>query len=277
MRKVDSVTQKLWDKIRISAGSPDLTWELFHENSKTDRYQGSLSDEQVVAVMSQMWESLPYTGYPRIDLPAPIAPLPMSLDKAMTGRVSTRDMQPSPLTAAEMASLLFYAYGVTRDNEGTGFARPFRVVPSGGALYPLEIYFHSSHVQGWDPGLYHYNPSKNNVRRLHSGDLYKPLSEALVQSELAVSASVHFFITAFFERSTFKYHDRGYRFILLEAGHVAQNINLVATALGLGCLNVGGYFDRQIDDILGLDGVTHSTIYMAAVGKPNTAEQNGEL
>jgi len=53
----------------------------------------------------------------------------------------------------------------------------------------------------------------------------------------------------------------------LEAGYVAQNINLVSNALGLGCVNVGGYFDRQIDKLLGIDGITHSTIYMMGIGK----------
>jgi SagB-type dehydrogenase family enzyme len=87
-----------------------------------------------------------------------------------------------------------------------------------------------------------------------------------MQPELAQGASLIIFLTAIFERSTFKYGERGYRFILLEAGHVAQNLNLVANALGLGCANIGGYFDREIDDLLELDGVTHSTIYMIAIG-----------
>lgn len=75
------------------------------------------------------------------------------------------------------------------------------------------------------------------------------------------------FITAIFERSVFKYGDRGYRFIFLEAGHVAQNMNLVCAALGLGCVNIGGFFDREIDDLLDLDGITHSTLYMLALGR----------
>jgi len=88
----------------------------------------------------------------------------------------------------------------------------------------------------------------------------------LVQKNLAYDSSVLFFITALFERATFKYGDRGYRFVLLEAGHVAQNINLASGGLRLGCMNIGGFFDRQIDDLLGLDGVTHSTVYLVAVG-----------
>jgi SagB-type dehydrogenase family enzyme len=89
----------------------------------------------------------------------------------------------------------------------------------------------------------------------------------MVQAEVGRNASLIIFITAIFERSVFKYGDRGYRFIFLEAGHVAQNINLVSNALGLGSVNIGGFFDREIDDFLDLDGVTHSTIYMIAIGK----------
>lgn len=99
------------------------------------------------------------------------------------------------------------------------------------------------------------------------GDATQRLSEYLAQTNIAFETSAIFFITALFDCSIFKYGDRGYRFVLLEAGHVAQNINLVATALELGCGNVGGFFDRQIDDWLGLDGVTHSTLYLVGIGK----------
>ena len=104
---------------------------------------------------------------------------------------------------------------------------------------------------------------------LREGDQTQQIAESLVhfQANVAYDSSVIFFLTAIFERSTFKYGARGYRFIFLEAGHVAQNFNLVATGLGLGCLNIGGYYDRAVDKLLGLDGVSHSTIYMIAVSK----------
>ena len=74
------------------------------------------------------------------------------------------------------------------------------------------------------------------------------------------------FIVAIFGRSTFKYNDRGYRFVLIEAGHVGQNLSLAAASLGLGCVNIGGYFDREIDNYLGLDGIEQSAVYLAAIG-----------
>jgi len=141
-------------------------------------------------------------------------------------------------------------------------------VPSGGALYPLEIYFYTEYVEGLAAGLYHYNPSANNLRHLFAGGLSNQIAVALVQPDLMRGSSVMFFITAVFERSTFKYGDRGYRFTLLEAGHVAHNMNLTALGLGLGSVNIGGFFDRQIDELMGLDGVKHSTIYLLGVGKP---------
>jgi SagB-type dehydrogenase family enzyme len=193
----------------------------------------------------------------------------MGLAEAVTSRESARALSPARLSLSQLATLLHHAYGITRDNAGTVFPRPFRAVPSGGALYPLEIYLHTTHVEELEPGLYHYAPTRHELRFLRYGDESRKISEALVQRNLAVDASVMLFITGVFERSIFKYGDRGYRFTLIEAGHVGQNLALTATAMGLGCLTVGGYSDRQVDDLLGLDGLTHSTIYLAAIGEPS--------
>jgi len=140
--------------------------------------------------------------------------------------------------------------------------------PSAGALYPLELFFHSRCIDGASPGLYHYNPMRNEIRRVLDDDRSQSIADALIpfQSHLALDAALLVFLTALFGRSTFKYATRGYRFVLLEAGHVAQNLNLVANGLGLASLNVGGYFDRRLDELLGLDGLTHSAIYMVAIG-----------
>ena len=158
---------------------------------------------------------------------------------------------------------------MARSNEGTSFPRPFRTVPSGGALYPLELYVHAKNVDGLQPGLYHYNPAQNHICCLLEGDQTAHISQAVVQPAVIQETAIQIFLSAIFERSTFKYGDRGYRFVLLEAGHVAQNMNLVSTSLGLGVLNIGGFFDQEIDDWLGIDGITHSTVYMLALGTPD--------
>jgi SagB-type dehydrogenase family enzyme len=261
------VAHQLWEQLRLPPNNDGEIWELFHENSKTSRYVLPLSDQAVQRQMDALWPSLPFVGYPVVNLPDSATPLNLSLAEAITTRVTARAMAPCSLSLEALATLLHYAYGVTRDNHDTTFPRPFRTVPSAGALYPLEIFFHSSHIEGLSAGLFHYNPTENKLRLLQAGDHSQRISEALVQTHLAQDAAAIFFITALFGRSTFKYGDRGYRFALLEAGHVAQNLNLVANGLGLGCINLGGFLDRQVDDFLGLDGLTHSTVYLTAIGE----------
>jgi len=258
--------QRLWDEIMLTGRDEAREWELFHENSKIGRYSQALPREEVRARMSRLYESLPYVGYPVVDLPRTFSPLPHSLEQAITSRTSVRNFSPCSLTLEKISTILFFAYGITRSAEDPSLPRSFRVVPSGGALYPLEIFFHSACIEGLQAGLYHYNPVAHHLRFLRNHDDTERLSASLVQPELAQDAAIIIFLTALFERSTFKYGNRGYRFILLEAGHVAQNLNLVTTALGLGSVNIGGYFDREVDDFLEVDGVTHSTMYIIAIG-----------
>jgi SagB-type dehydrogenase family enzyme len=261
------MNQNQWQDVLLSPGNEDLAWELFHENSKNGRFSTSAADEEVRDHINRLHESLPFEGYPMVELPRSLEPLRLSLEEAIATRVSVRDLTAGPLTLPTVATLLHHAYGVSRDREDIGYLRSLRVVPSAGALYPLEIFFHSARIEGLKTGLYHYNPSKHHLRLLREGDETRTISQAVVQPDITRGSALIMFITAVFERSVFKYKDRGYRFVLLEAGHVAQNLNLVSNALGLGALNIGGFFDREIDDFLDLDGVTQSTIYMMAIGR----------
>jgi SagB-type dehydrogenase family enzyme len=262
------MNDELWQDAILPPVNEDCVWELFHENSKVVRSGHALSDDEVVARMKEFYLSLPFTGNPSIELPRRLSALKVPLEKAIVSRISVRNMEPCPLELKLVATLLHYAYGESRDNKGTGLPRPFRVVPSGGGLYPLEIFFYSGCVDGLEKGIYHYDPSKSNLHLVSSGDKIEQICKGMVYPEITRAASLIIFITAIFERSTFKYGERGYRFILLEAGHVAQNMNLVTIGLGLGCVNLGGFYDRDIDNLLGLDGVTHSTVYMVAIGAP---------
>lgn len=255
-----------WDSVLVPDNEHGDAWEMFHENSKAARHDAPIPNEEVRRRMLDMWTSLPYEGYPALDLPSERAPLKLSLEEAILSRETARDITSCPLEMDQLAALLHYAYGVTRNNTDGEYPRPFRVVPSGGAMYPLEIYFHTNRVRGLDAGLYHYNPTENRIRLLREGDQTRQISQALVQQNLPLDSGLMVFITALFERSVFKYRERGYRFILIEAGHVAQNMNLVANALGLGAVNIGGFFDREIDALLDLDGIVHSTLYCMAIG-----------
>lgn len=258
--------KNIWQELVLPQDNEGLVWELFHENSKRGKYDECLSDDDVLARMGQLRDSLSFSGYPVVQLPSAVIPLDISLDKALGLRESCHKMISSVLTVEQVGTLLHYAYGETRSNDPGALPRTFRIVPSAGGLYPLEIFFHSAQIKGQSAGLYYFNPVKNQIRLIREGNAMALIAGSMVQSDVALGASLIMFIAAVFERSIFKYGDRGYRFILLEAGHIAQNINLVATALGLGVLNIGGFLDRHVDEFLGLDGLTMSTIYMVAIG-----------
>lgn len=258
-----------WDSLVWGTGEQDLIWETFHENSKATRYDDPPSTDTVYQRMRNLKNSLDYESFQAIPLPVPadFPPLSLGVSDAIRSRVTPAALRPVDVSLATLACLLFHMYGINRDNLHTRFPRPFRNVPSGGGLFPLEIYFYvRGAVAGLEPGVYHYNSELNVIRRVIAIDAGPLLGRALFQPEILENCSVFFFQTALFNRNTFKYRDRGYRFALIEAGHVAQNLNIVATALGLGVWNVGGYIDREVDEFLGIDGVNHSTIYLHAIG-----------
>lgn len=138
-------------------------------------------------------------------------------------------------------------------------------------MYPLDLFVYAAQVEGLPAGLYHYNPHRHDLAALVQDDCSRQLSDGLVQSELAYNAIFLAFIVATFERSTQKYQERGYRFALIEAGHICQNLLLAAVAHDLAGMPIGGFYDASMDAFLELDGVTHATVYAVAIGAPPLA------
>jgi SagB-type dehydrogenase family enzyme len=259
--------QSLADLLGAQSASDNL-WEIFHENSKNWRAALALSERsgsEVQSAMKHFHESLPYTGYPMVELPPPNCKLDASLEQSILARESVRDLMPRLVPLEELATLLHYSYGMLRDNTFVPFPPRTRAVASAGALYPLELYVHAARVASISPGLYHYSPKEHCLHQLRATDPALVPSSTLYP-DLVLRASLSLFVTAVFERSTWKYGERGYRYALMEAGSVAQNVGLIAAALGLGCFGLGGYVDREVDDLLGLDGVTQSTVHMLCIG-----------
>jgi SagB-type dehydrogenase family enzyme len=259
------------DELLTRQGETAL-WELFHENSKMSRYERHPtypvhpSDATVVRMMRRLRTVKPYTDRPKLPLPKSVPASEASLDDVLYARTTARGFGSRTLSLAQLAKVLFMSYAVTRDNAENDFPRPFRIVPSGGALYPLELYVHAARVDGLPPGLYHYDPEDHSLDVLRSGDDAGLIASAFVQRELVLQASATIFVSAVFFRSTFKYGDRGYRFIFLEAGHLAQNAIICAHEMGLATAPIGGYSDRDLDRYLGFDGLSESTVYVLLVG-----------
>jgi SagB-type dehydrogenase family enzyme len=261
------------DRLLASDGD-DLVWELFHENSKTSMaephpvYGVHPTDAMVVQMMRMLRPVKAYTDRPKVPLPESFPPSTRSFDEVLSGRTSARSFGAGPVPFDRLVKGLILACGITRSNDDTDYPRPFRGVPSGGALYPLEVYLHAARVDGLAPGLYHLDPEDRSLDVLRFGDESDDIASFMVQPELFRQAAATVFVSAVFVRSVFKYSDRGYRFILLEAGHLAQNVLLTWEETGLAGVTVGGYLDRSADRHLGFDGINESVVYVLHAGPP---------
>jgi len=263
---------------------PDLLdpAEGFHEASKLYRctiareMMGTwlfAADEQVLRTQARAVKRHPHL--PLIPLPAPELPA-TPLGGVLRARRSCRAFAPlAPLSERELGAVLFAGYGLTSPRPADqGFS--FRATPSGGALYPLEFYLALGQSASIPPGLYHYDPSRHGLEVLGIPGIFEGLAGCLVQPEVAAGAAAVLVVTALFWRSRVKYGLRGYRFALLEAGHAAQNVLLTAEGLGLGAVPIGGFFDSEVERLLGIDGVNESALYAIALGRPAYAPDRDE-
>jgi SagB-type dehydrogenase family enzyme len=164
----------------------------------------------------------------------------------------------------QLAYLLWAATGIGRTEEGY----EFRTAPSAGALYPIETYLVANDVQNLEPGLYHYAIRSHELEQLALGNLRQAAAMAALGQAMCAEAPVVFVWTALFGRSKWKYGQRAYRYVYLDAGHIAQNLALTAVSLGLGSCQIGALFDDEANKIIGLDGTAEGVIYMSTVGVP---------
>ena len=204
-----------------------------------------------------------YSVKQRINLPPPQPPdnlLP--LGKILQQRRSVRKFSSRPLTINQLSYLLWASDGISFST-GDFY---LRTAPSAGALYPIETYILINRVEGIAPGLYHYAIKAHALETLKEGELGSDFARAAMGQRTCAEAPIVFIWTAIFQRTLYRYHERGYRYIYLDAGHIAQNMALNATAMGMVSCQIGAYFDDEIDKLLTLDGVSESVVYMSVAG-----------
>jgi len=205
-----------------------------------------------------------YAGRTTIRLPSPESTATSSLDQALRQRRSIRSYSARPLNKQHLGYLLWASTGIQRTEHGF----EFRTAPSAGALYPIETYLVVNNVDDIPQGVYHYSIKLHALEEMQTGDFSRSVTSAAMGQRICSQAAVVFIWTAIFERSKWRYQDRGYRYIYLDAGHIAENLALAATSLGLGTCQVGALFDDEVNDIIGVDGIEESTIYMTVAGWP---------
>jgi len=170
------------------------------------------------------------------------------------------------LTLDDLSALLWATQGVTARSGGARETL-FRTAPSAGALYPVETYLNVRAVEGLRAGIYHFRPKAFDLEYLKDRDLSADLARAALGQSMILRAQLTFIWSAVIGRSRYKYHQRAYRYVYIEAGHIGQNLSLAVQALGLGCCMIGAFFDNQVNAIIGADGMDETAIYLAPVGR----------
>jgi SagB-type dehydrogenase family enzyme len=189
----------------------------------------------------------------------------VTLSSAVRSRRSLREYSAEPLSVGEFAALLWATQGVERVFEGKA---TFRNVPSAGARHAFETLVVVRHVDGLPPGLYQYLAMEHRLLAAGSfavapGDL----AAACLGQKMIETAAATLVWVAVRERMTWRYGERGYRYLYLDAGHVCQNLYLACEAVGAGACAIGAYDDAAVNGLFHLDGVDRFVAYLASVGK----------
>jgi SagB-type dehydrogenase family enzyme len=198
-----------------------------------------------------------------INLPDPEFNKEIQFWNVILNRKSTRKFKDESITLSQLSNFLFGITGLTRV-----FPQyVFRTVPSAGGLYPIEVYTVINNVNTLERGIYHYNISQHSLELLKEGDFRIDITKGCLDQQMAFNSAVNFVWTAIIERSKWKYLQRCYRYIYMDAGHIGQNFYLIAEALGLGACTIGAIYDDEINELLEIDGIDETAIYVGVIGK----------
>ncbi len=197
-----------------------------------------------------------------IRLPPPSAKDGPPIWQVLGNRRSVRDYADKPMPLPVLSRLLWSTHGVT----GHAGNQDLRNAPSAGACYPIDVHLAVNNVSGLEVGLYRYIADRHALMMTRAGDVGSEVSQAALGQTMCKQCSVTFLWTAVAPRTTGRYGQRGRRYILLDAGHIGQNMYLAATALGYGCCAVGAFDDDDMNDVVGADGKIETVVYAAAVG-----------
>ncbi|WP_164003024.1 SagB family peptide dehydrogenase [Pyxidicoccus caerfyrddinensis] len=211
-------------------------------------------------------------GSRTIPLPAS-APLRMNLGHALHQRRSVRSYTGDAMSLAHLATLARAAAGKTGELVGaSGEAQmPVRSVPSGGGLYPIDLWFAGLRVDKLPRGVYVYSSTEDLLWAAGDGKQVDALVASLANpaNNIGIAeATAICILVARPWRSMRKYGARGMRNVFLEAGAIAEHVNLAATALGLGSVDCGSFYDDEANEALGLDGVYETLVHALVLGVP---------
>jgi SagB-type dehydrogenase family enzyme len=211
-------------------------------------------------------------GARRIALPAPAVLSNDRLGNVLRQRKTSRSFTGEAVTLNDVSTLLYLSLGYLherqqdRDSSIALGLDARRSSPSGGGLNACEGFALVQNVSGLKPGIYAYHPVE------HALSLINPLPDSALGQLLGGQHFINnlplgLFITARFDKLWWKYeHSRAYRMAFVEAGHLSQSFQLVATALGLGTWLTGAFSDDQVEALLKITGSAEQPLFFVGCG-----------
>jgi SagB-type dehydrogenase family enzyme len=253
------------DRNTQEMGETMSTWKDYLEASK---YQNMPDSQQKKGITQPPLQMAYEADAQLISLPDPQECTLSESDfkNIIQKRESRRQYIVKELSQSEFSYLLWATQGVKEVNEAKTFTR--RTVPSAGARHPFETYLLINQVQGLAQGLYRYLALEHKLLLLEaSADINQKITEACLKQKHVQTSAVTFCWVADIARTYWRYGERSFRYILLDAGHVCQNLYLAAETIQCGVCAIAAFDDDLMNTALGVDGIHLFTAYIATLGK----------
>jgi SagB-type dehydrogenase family enzyme len=209
----------------------------------------------------------PYPALPRVALPPDGALSGAPLERRIYVTAPAFELAEGALTLEQLGHLLHYTNGLTGSMSQGSRGGRMRAAPSAGALYAGEIDVIVDRVTGVTPGHYYYDVRSHALVPLRKGSMLGLAADALAHPQAVSAAAALVLVSNVFARYTWRYANRGYRYALIDTGHIIENLRLTTRSMGLAELAMTEFDDDRLNTLLGLDGAREAVCAVCAVGQ----------
>lgn len=246
-------------------------YKFFHLNTSLDVHEGYLLSQNINNVRRDTEFYIKANAPINIDrkklirLPEPSDSLNVYISDVIRERISHRKFIAQTLSQSALSDILYYSFG-PKDNHSSDFMQSY-AYPSAGGFNSLRIYLILNNIEEVEQGVYQYIPNENALYNLNISFSYDDYNLITQSYDLAINSSFSVHLVGDMNYIGYKYGDRAYRFMNLEAGHAMQNLYLTITALGLGAVASGGFYDYAFLQKIGLLQTDFYLLYESFVGR----------